>query len=156
MKNLFTILIILMGLTLSSQNIINQLGNNDGTSKFYINDSDGDSIFVVYDDGGIHGIASLAMPITLISENYTWQTGNYTILCDATNNNITISVPGLPISGAVLNVRRVDAQNNRTVTITDDFGNTFTLNKPNQGVTLQYFIDPAGIYTGWWSISGIN
>jgi hypothetical protein len=144
-----------MCFTLSSQNIINQLGGNDATTKFYINNSDGDSIFVIRADGGMIARTSLRLPIKLITTDYTVVPGDYTILCDATNADILLSVP-TAVSGTMINVKRVDAQNNRNVTISDDVGNTFVLTRAEEGITLQYFVDPEGIHTGWHAIAGIN
>jgi hypothetical protein len=155
MKNTLTILFVLTCFTLSSQNIINQLGGNDATAKFYINNSDGDSIFVIRADGGMLAKTSLRLPIKLITADYTAEIGDYTILCDASNSDILISFSAA-VSGTIINVKRVDTQNNRNVTISDNMGNTYVLTRAEEGVTLQYFVDPAENYTGWWPIAGIN
>ena len=156
MKYLFTLLLSIFVITAFSQDVTNQLGNNDGTSAFEVRDSDGDPAFAVFDNGSIIGLGSMRMPIKMITETYTVTAGDYTLLCDATNGAFTVTFPvGLQISGPIINIKKADnVNNNVTLTDTDEPANSVTLNSKGDGATLQYYIDPGdGSKTGWYIIA---
>lgn len=155
MKILFTFLFSTIAFFVFSQNITNQIGGNTETSKFIIDDSDGNDLFTVRGDKHILSQSSLSMPIRLISADANLTYGDYTILCDATNGNITIQAPNVT-HGTILNLRRIDAEHSNTVTIVDGSGNSHVLSKPGEGALVQYFVDTVGNATGWWQIAGIN
>jgi len=155
MKYLFTLLLSIFVITAFSQDVTNQLGNNDGTSAFEVRDSDGDPAFAVFDNGSIIGLGSMRMPIKIISTNYLVTTGDYTLLADATGGAITVTFPvGLQVSGPIINIKKAD-NNNNDVTLTDGT-NSVTLNSKGDGATLQYYKDTDGAdpdYTGWYIIA---
>ena len=160
MRILFVFLTLALTVTASAQDITHQLGNNDGSSSFFINNSDGDNQFIVADDGSIVGTGSLIMPIKLVNADYTITRGDYTILVDASANNVTITFPtDLQVSGPIINLKRVDEANQFDVFLTD--GNTtIDFNLKRGGAVLQYFLDPNGTppdgYTGWWAIDSFG
>jgi hypothetical protein len=89
-------------------------------------------------------------PIVTKTNNYTVTTSDYTILCDATSNDITIGLPDASANvGKVYHIKRMDASTTYDVTIdaystqTIDGELTLDISVQYEAITIQ------AISTGW-------
>jgi hypothetical protein len=88
-------------------------------------------------------------PIRTVTANDTATNADYTILCDATSGVITETLPASPITGAIMNIKKIDSSSN-AVTVSGNGKNvegasTAVLTIQGMSITIQY-------NTAWWVI----
>lgn len=123
---------------------INLILNSAGTGKVGVNTASPKSTFDI--NGGI------GADIVTKTTDYTATDSNFTILCDATSNNITITLPTAASSTKrIYNIKKIDSSGN-TVTIDADSSEQVD-GALTQVITTQYSsltIQCNG--TAWWII----
>ena len=82
------------------------------------------------------------LAITTKTTNYTCTNSDYTIRADATSGALTITLPSVPDSGRVLNIKKVDTSSN-SLTVSGNGHNidgqaTMTIGVPYTNMMVQY------------------
>ena len=119
----------------------------------------GDSIGIVaegpiagYFDGDVYIDGSVSMPIRSITANYTAASGDYTILVDASSNNVTVTLPAAAgCAGRIYVIKAIDVSN--TITIDGNGAETIDGAVTKTLATQYYSMTIQSNGSGWFIIS---